>query len=128
MNEFIIEPKKYKIEDFSIFLKFNPIVKLSEKSTSLIVKSRKKLEYAVKSGQIIYGVNTGFGKLSQVQIPDEQIAKLQENLVLSHATGLGKPISDRLVRLIILTKINLLGRQKCLYLKMLLPEVQVNFI
>ena len=105
MTEFIIEPKKYKIEEFSNFLQNNSKVVLSKESIELINNSRKILENAVKNGDTIYGVNTGFGKLSQVKIPDNKIAKLQENLILSHATGLGKPIDNNLVRLVILTKI-----------------------
>jgi len=105
MNEFIIENKNYKISDFDFFLSNNPMVVLSKESQKLINDSRERLNHAVKSGQTIYGVNTGFGKFSQVKISDDNISKLQENLILSHATGIGSPINDNLVKLIILTKI-----------------------
>ena len=105
MNEFLIEPRRYNIDDFSNFLNLRPNIKLSPESIKLINNSREKLDKAVESGQTIYGVNTGFGKLSQVRITDSKITKLQENLILSHATGMGKPIDSNLVRLVILTKI-----------------------
>ena len=105
MGDFVISPKEYIIEDFSLFLKTKPKVVLSNKSINLIKNSRKILVNAVKNEATIYGVNTGFGKLSQVKIPENKISKLQENLILSHATGLGKPIKNNIVRLIILTKI-----------------------
>ena len=105
MNKFLIENKNYKIEDFLNFIKFKPQIILSNNSKQLIIKSREKLVSAVKKNKIIYGVNTGFGKLSQIKISDEKITKLQENLILSHASGIGEPVSDDIVRLIILTKI-----------------------
>ena len=105
MNEFIIENKNYKISEFDYFLSKKPIIVLSKESKKLIKDSRERLNSAVNSGQTIYGVNTGFGKLSQVKISDKNITKLQENLILSHATGIGSTINDNLVRLIILTKI-----------------------
>jgi histidine ammonia-lyase len=52
-----------------------------------------------------YGVNTGFGKLSQQRIPREQLAQLQRNLVLSHAAGVGPPLDERIVRLAIALKL-----------------------
>jgi histidine ammonia-lyase len=54
---------------------------------------RKVVEAAVASGATMYGINTGFGKLAGVRIPDDQLAQLQRNLLLSHATGVGEPLS-----------------------------------
>ncbi len=105
MNNFLIEPKNYTINDFSIYLKNYPKVVLSSESIKLINKSRKSLEDAVNNGDTIYGVNTGFGKLSEIKIPEKNIGKLQENLIVSHATGVGKPINNKAVTLMILTKI-----------------------
>ena len=101
----IIKPKKYKIEDFSNFLNNSKSVVLSNLSSELIKKSRVSIEKAIKEENTIYGVNTGFGKLSQIKIKHDQISKLQENLILSHATGLGQPVNDTVVKLILLTKI-----------------------
>ena len=105
MNKMIIKPKKYKIEDFSNFLNNSKSVVLSNLSSELIKKSRVSIEKAIKEETTIYGVNTGFGKLSQIKIKHDQISKLQENLILSHATGLGQPVNDTIVKLILLTKI-----------------------
>lgn len=62
------------------------------------------------SGKIVYGVNTGFGKLAQKIIPADKLEKLQENLVLSHATGTGPLLDDAIVRLIMVLKINALAQ------------------
>jgi histidine ammonia-lyase len=64
----------------------------------------------VAAGDAAYGINTGFGLLAQTRIPDEQLALLQRNLLLSHAAGVGEPLSDAVVRLILALKINALAR------------------
>ena len=52
----------------------------------------------------VYGINTGFGKLAQTRIADDQLAQLQKNLVLSHSAGLGQPMAAPVVRLMLLLK------------------------
>src|SRR3954462_12775828 len=52
----------------------------------------------------VYGVNTGFGKLARVRIPPADIAELQRRLVLSHMCGVGAPLDDETVRLVLLLK------------------------
>lgn len=64
----------------------------------------------VESGEIVYGVNTGFGQLAQKHIDATLLSELQHNLILSHATGVGEYIEDATVRLILLLKINALAR------------------
>jgi len=64
----------------------------------------------VRRGQPAYGVNTGFGRLAQTHIPNEQLELLQRNLVLSHAVGVGDPLSTEVVRLMLALKIASLAR------------------
>ncbi|HEU0133466.1 MAG TPA: histidine ammonia-lyase [Allosphingosinicella sp.] len=64
----------------------------------------------VASGRTVYGVNTGFGLLAQTRIPDERLAELQRNLVLSHSCGLGEDLSRPVVRLAMATKVIGLAR------------------
>src|SRR5205814_4483071 len=52
----------------------------------------------------VYGINTGFGKLAQTRIADDQLAQLQKNLVLSHSAGVGAPLAAPVVRLMLLLK------------------------
>ena len=61
------------------------------------------------AGVPVYGVNTGFGKLSEVAIPPEQLAALQRNLVRSHAAGVGDPLPEREVRAMMLLRANVLA-------------------
>src|ERR687891_893208 len=58
----------------------------------------------------VYGVNTGFGKLATVRIPTHQIEELQRRLVLSHMCGVGPPLPDPIVRLILVLKAASLAR------------------
>jgi histidine ammonia-lyase len=64
----------------------------------------------VASGETVYGVNTGFGLLANMRIPDERLAELQTNLILSHSAGLGDPLPRHVTRLMILLKLLGLGR------------------
>lgn len=75
-----------------------------------VARSRGLIEAALASGRAIYGVNTGFGKLAQTRIPDDQLKLLQRNLVLSHAAGVGTPLGDDVVRLVIALKVASLAR------------------
>lgn len=70
----------------------------------------ERLERAVATGDAIYGVNTGFGKLASVRIGEGDLATLQRNIVLSHSAGFGKPLPPDVVRLVIALKCISLGR------------------
>ncbi|WP_198969944.1 histidine ammonia-lyase [Xylophilus sp. ASV27] len=64
----------------------------------------------VEAGDVVYGINTGFGKLAQTIIPHERLAELQRNLVLSHSAGIGEPLPAGVVRLVLATKAVSLAR------------------
>ncbi|MCU0867019.1 MAG: histidine ammonia-lyase [Planctomycetes bacterium] len=72
---------------------------LTKDSKENVLQSRRVVEDAVATGATMYGINTGFGKLAGVRIPDDQLAQLQKNLLLSHATGVGEPLSIEQSRL-----------------------------
>jgi histidine ammonia-lyase len=85
-------------------------VELAAPAWARIEASRKMIENALASGQAIYGVNTGFGKLAQTRIPDAELKHLQRNLVLSHAAGVGAKLPDPVVRLVVALKAASLAR------------------
>jgi histidine ammonia-lyase len=64
----------------------------------------------VSAGDAAYGINTGFGLLAQTRIPNDQLALLQRNLLLSHSAGVGESLSDAVVRLTLALKVNALAR------------------
>ena len=70
-----------------------------------IAESNELIDELVAGGEQVYGVNTGFGQLAHVRIDDDQLAQLQENLLLSHAVGVGEDLDDEIVRLAMLIKV-----------------------
>ncbi|RMD73667.1 MAG: histidine ammonia-lyase, partial [Lentisphaerae bacterium] len=70
--------------------------------------SRMFLEEQVKARRVIYGVNTSFGPMCNKIISDEQIQQLQENLIRSHAAGLGEPFRHYIARAVLLVRLNTL--------------------
>ncbi len=81
-----------------------------EASYDKVDVARKTVTDLVERGDTAYGINTGFGLLANQRIPAEDVEKLQENLVLSHATGIGSHIDDATVRLILAMKASSLGQ------------------
>ena len=74
-----------------------------------VQQSRAVVEAALRDGQAYYGINTGFGVLAQQRIPDDQLARLQRNLILSHAVGVGELVPKDISRLMLQLKIHALG-------------------
>lgn len=72
--------------------------------------SRAVVERLVASGSTAYGINTGFGKLASVRISSEQVRQLQVNLVRSHASGVGEPLSETETRALMILRANALAK------------------
>ena len=64
----------------------------------------------VDNDKVVYGINTGFGKLASTRISNEHLAELQRNLVLSHSVGTGASLAPTVVRLVLATKVVSLAR------------------
>lgn len=88
-------------------------VELASEARDRMVASRKVVERAVAEGRVVYGVSTGFGKLSDRVIPEKDLARLQINLLRSHAVGLGEPFDKPSVRAIMLLRANTLASGLC---------------
>ncbi|MGJ5643273.1 histidine ammonia-lyase [Formosa sp. S-31] len=85
-------------------------LQLSEEAKQSILKCREYLDEKMKSqDKPIYGINTGFGSLYNVKISRENLTKLQENLVMSHACGTGEQVPQKVVKLMLLFKIQSLS-------------------
>ena len=85
-------------------------IAVSPEAQATLAKSRQLVERAVADGQAIYGINTGFGKLANVRIPDDALDQLQANLIRSHAAGVGLALPADLVRAAMLLRANVLLR------------------
>ena len=105
-----LDGRSLSIDDVIAVARRNVSVTLDPKMLKGVAESRKVVEAAVARGQTIYGVNTGFGKLAHVRIPPEQARQLQLNLIRSHASGVGDPLSVDAVRAMMLLRANVLMR------------------
>src|SRR6266511_3938659 len=83
-------------------------VQISPVAQPRILASRKVVEEIIARDAVVYGVTTGFGKLSDVRIPRDALNELQLNLVRSHACGIGEPLSEPEVRAMMLLRANVL--------------------
>jgi len=84
-------------------------VSLSATARERVERARRVVEQIVAEGRTVYGVNTGFGKLSDVSIERSDLRQLQLNLVRSHSCGLGEPLSDEEARAMLLLRANVLA-------------------
>ncbi len=79
------------------------------KDIAPVARSRAVVERALQSGDAHYGINTGFGALANKRIPDDQVTRLQRNLLLSHAVGVGELVPEDITALMLRLKIHALG-------------------
>lgn len=100
-----ISPKPITLEDLNLLLHGHQKVTLSEEAKKKIIRCREYLdEKLAGSSAPIYGINTGFGSLYNKNIPKDQLEKLQENLVKSHACGTGPEVPREMVLLMLFLK------------------------
>ena len=81
---------------------------LTTEAKDKVIACRKKVEVMASSNNAVYGINTGFGPLCDIQITTEETNKLQENLLITHAVGVGNPIDKNLSKLMMICKVHAL--------------------
>ena len=101
-----IENRNYSIKEIGDLISSGNSIQLSSELVAAVQKGRSFLEDFIQRGdRPIYGINTGFGSLCDVEIGTKDLGRLQENLVKSHACGLGPVVSESIVRYMLLLKI-----------------------
>jgi histidine ammonia-lyase len=107
----VLDGQSLTVEDV-VRVARNPAVRVTLKPEArrALLESRRLVERAIESGQTIYGINTGFGKLANVRIPPDKLDQLQTNLIRSHAAGVGAPLPPPVVRAVMLLRANVLLR------------------
>ncbi len=85
-------------------------VALAPEAVARMAATRAVVEQIVARNDVVYGITTGFGKLSDVAIPPDKLAALQVNLVRSHSVGVGTPLPKREVRAMMLLRANCLAK------------------
>jgi len=110
MHEVHVDGETLTIGDVVKVARENVKVVIPEYVKKRVRRSREVLEKLVKENQVIYGVNTGFGALSNITISPQEIKQLQCNLIRSHSSGVGKPLNTEIVRALILLRANTLAK------------------
>jgi histidine ammonia-lyase len=96
------------LEEVKRVLYRDELVIASKESMEAVERSRKAVEDIVANQKIVYGINTGFGKFSDVLIDADDVEELQWNLIHSHACGVGEPFSEVVSRAMLLLRANAL--------------------
>ncbi|MHC5202292.1 histidine ammonia-lyase [Myroides sp. LJL119] len=100
----------FTIEKLHEILTQDQRIALSEEARANIVNCREYLDNKLKNqSEPIYGINTGFGSLCDVKIPEDQLSDLQENLMKSHACGTGELVPEQIVKIMLLLKVKSLS-------------------
>ena len=107
-KKLILDGNSLTVDEIEFFLHHNPIVIISKESVKKINSSRKLVEDWIEKGEKVYGVTTGFGEFSNVNISKENLRQLQENLIFSHAAGCGENLPPKIVKIMMLLRLNAL--------------------
>lgn len=106
-----ISPENLTYPVIEQILEHHKMLVLSEESVALIQKSKAYLDRKMsQTNGPLYGINTGFGALCNIEVSNDDLSKLQENLVISHACNLGPEIPQDVVRLMLLLKAHALAK------------------
>lgn len=105
-----ISPDHFTLETIGEILSARQPLALSKEASRRIHHCREYLDHKIAhSDELFYGINTGFGSLCDIRISEEDIERLQHNLVVSHAAGMGDPVPLEVVRIMLLLKIQSLS-------------------
>merc|ERR1711971_1555232 len=85
-------------------------IALTKDSEERVKQSRALIESIVKENKAVYGITTGFGKFARTVIEKDKLAELQENLIRSHAAGVGRALSPENTRMLLALRINVLAK------------------
>ncbi|PNH94294.1 histidine ammonia-lyase [Vibrio diazotrophicus] len=110
MLNLVIKPGTLTLNQLRNVSRSPVILSLDPEAIPAIERSTKVVEQVIAEGRTVYGINTGFGLLANTKIAPEDLETLQRSIVLSHAAGIGKFMSDETVRLMMVLKINSLAR------------------
>ena len=104
-----IDGRSLRLTDIEAVARAGVRVELAEPARLRVAASRAVVDRILASGVVVYGVNTGFGKLAELRVPPDQLCRLQLNLLRSHACGVGEPLPERVVRAMLLLRANVLA-------------------
>jgi len=109
-NCLILDGQPLTLAEVEAVSLFAQTVAVAPSALARVKASRDLIEKILAAGQTVYGVNTGFGALSDVSVPADKLAQLQTNLVRSHAGGVGQPMTEAESRAMLLLRANVLAK------------------
>ena len=110
MKKIIIDGNSLTLDDLVNVARYNFPVEISKGALEKVKTSRQIVDDIVEAGQISYGITTGFGKFSDIAISKDECRQLQTNLIMSHSCGVGDPLSEEIVRAMMLLRSNALSK------------------
>ncbi len=109
MSRVVLDGRSLTLEQIGAVARRGAAVALAAEARERVAARRAGIEARIAGGEVIYGVNTGFGRLADVHIPADQLEQLQRNLLRSHACGVGEPFGEEVVRAMLLLRANVLA-------------------
>jgi len=110
MSIVYLDGNSLSLKDFINVVRNGYSVGLTEEAIENVKKSREMVDKFVEEERVVYGITTGFGKFSDVNITKEETTTLQRNLIISHACGVGEPLSQEETRGVMLLRANALAK------------------
>jgi len=106
----LLDGENLRLEQVSAIARNFRKAELALPAKERMLQSRRLVEQWLQEGKVMYGITTGFGSLQHVAIPPEQMEQLQENIILSHAAGVGDPLPEDIVRAMMALRANALAK------------------
>jgi histidine ammonia-lyase len=106
----VLDGRSLTIAEVEAVARGGRAVALAPDARARMLRAHDHVDRIVRDREVVYGVTTGFGKLSEVAIPPDRLAELQVNLVRSHASGVGAPLSREATRAMMLLRANVLAK------------------
>ena len=110
MNYLEIDGAHLELDSFIDVTRNNRPIKLTQEAMDRVDKARNFVDKLIEDNKVVYGLTTGFGKFSDVLIPEKETMALQRNLIVSHSCGVGQPLAEDLVKGVMLLRINALAK------------------
>jgi len=106
MKQVLLDQNKLTIDDVVAIARYGATVAITHVGEERVEKARKLLNKWVKEKKIIYGITTGYGGLCDTYISESDTRSLQKNLIMSHATGIGRPLPEDVVRAVMAIRLH----------------------
>jgi len=109
-EKLVLKPGAMTLDDLCHVYRHDLEITIDESCKQRVDAAAAIVQQAADGERAVYGINTGFGKLASTRIPAQQTTMLQRNLIVSHCCGVGEPLPENIVRMVMVLKILSLGR------------------